>query len=402
MGLNERYKSGFIEQIDASRRGDTIYIPNFLDRVNEVFNLMQSRYTLIFGATGTGKTSFADYLYVLAPWTFINTNEIDIHWEVIYFSMERKVMFKHAKWVSWFLYRDHGHLVSADEIMGWGANPLGDEGYKQIRAYDDEMSDLLDHVHIYDGKSTIERVKRVIDKKALELGVLYTSDQTHVYLDDEIIGTFSDEFIEVTKIESKKYLEFKNKGESFKIYQEDARYFLHKPKTFVFIIMDGIGLMGGSSFSKQKSVLDEVSNILAEARDIYGFSPVVISQQNRGLSSTQRLKMHGADLSPQMEDVQGSSQMSHDSDLSLAIFDPYYYKALDTQGLYGGYNVLNGMMHPKGFNRFRSLHILKNSFGFAGKTYGMKFLGEVNDFMILPYPDSEEILKIYSDIAQGM
>ena len=43
---------------------------------------------------------------------------------------------------------------------------------------------------------------------------------------------------------------------------------------------------------------------------------------------------------------------------------------------------------------------MKNSFGFASKVYGLKFIGESNDFSVLPYPDSEEIIKIYSDIAK--
>ncbi len=401
MGINERYKSGFIEQIKASRRGDVTFIPNFLERVNKVFNLMQSRYSLIYGATGVGKTAFADYLYILAPWTYLKENELDIHWEVIYFSLERKVMFKHAKWVSWLLYRDYGHQISADELMGWGADPLNKEGYDLVRSYDDEMSKLLQHVHIYDGKIQTDRVRNIINKRASELGTLYRADDEAVYHRDTLIASFSDEFIEKTEIGDVRYLDIPHKGKSFRIYPNENRYFLHNPKAFVFIVVDGIGLMGSSDFGKKKSALDETSSILAEARDLYGFSPVVISQQNRELGSTARLKMHGSDMSPQLEDIQGSSQMAHDSDLSIALFDPFHYKAYDTKGHFGGYDLLKGMMHPQGFSRFRSLHIIKNTFGYAGKMFGIKFLGEVNDFSVLPFPNSEEILKIYSDIARG-
>lgn len=401
MGINERYKSGFIEQIDASRRGDITYIPNFLDRVNKVFNLMQSRYTLIYGATGVGKTAFADYLFVLAPWTYLKENEPDVHWEVIYFSLERKVMFKHAKWVSWFMYRDYGHLVSADELMGWGADPLNKEGYDLVRSYDEEITNLLEQVHIYDGKIRTDRVRDIINKRASALGSLYTSDDAGVYHDNKKIASFTDEFVAHTKIGDTKYLDLKHKDKTFRIYQNENRYFLDNPKTFVFIVIDGIGLMGSSDFGKKKSALDETSSILAEARDLYGFSPVVISQQNRELGSTARLKMHGSDMSPQLEDIQGSSQMAHDSDLALALFDAFHYKAYDTKGHFGGYDLLKGMMHPQGFSRFRSLHILKNTFGYAGKMFGMKFLGESNDFEVLPFPDSKEILEIYSKIAKG-
>lgn len=402
MGVNEKYKSGFIDQVKASIKGETTYLPNFLSRVGEVFNLMQSRYTLIFGATGTGKTSFADYLYVLAPWTYLKTNEPDVHWEVMYFSLERKIMFKHAKWTSWLIYRDTGHQVSADELMGWGAEPLGPDGYQLVRSYDEEMSELLEHVHLYDGKRTVNFLSSIIKKRARELGVLYHSDDTFVYIDDsEGKYTFTDDNIEVTKTESLRYLDLEHNNIKFRIYENDKRYFLHNPKTFAFIMIDGIGLFGSSEFSKKKSTLDQVSEILSEARDTYGFSPIVVSQQNRELGSTQRLKLHGSDMTPQLEDIQGSSQMAHDSDLTLALFDPFHYKSYDTKGKYGGYDILSGMMHPIGFSRFRSLHILKNSFGYAGKMFGLKFLGESNDFITLPYPDDEKINKIYSDIAKG-
>lgn len=403
MGLNERYKLGFIDQIDASRRGDVIYIPTFLDRVNEVFNLMQSRYTLIFGATGTGKTAFMDYLYVLAPWTYLKQNEEDAHWEVLYFSLERKVMFKHAKWISWFLFRDKGLQVSADELMGWGTEPLSDAGYKLVRSYDDEISDLLERVRMFDGKVSINTLREVINSRARELGTLFYVEDDIIVQDEVSIGVFSDKCKEEqTKVGVKRYVEITHKGTTHKLYEHERRYFLHNPKTFVFIAIDGIGLFGSSDFSTKKSTLDTVSEILAEARDVYGFSPIVVSQQNRELGSTQRLKLHGSDLSPQIEDVQGSSQMAHDSDLVLGLFDPFQYKAYNTQGMYGNYNILQGMMHPKGFSRFRSLHILKNSFGFAGKRFGLKFVGESNDFSTLPLPEeTEKIAKIYADISVG-
>lgn len=404
MGLNERYRSGFIEQIDASRRGDVIYIPTFLDRVNEIFNLMQARYTLLFGSTGTGKTALMDYLYVLAPWSFLRTNEPDVHWEVLYFSLERKVMFKHAKWISWLLYRDKDIQVAADELMGWGADPLNDSGYKMVRGYDEEMSEMLEHVRLYDGKISVDKLRSIITARARALGDLYYADGDNVFMNDDVhVTTFTEKGkIEKTAIGDRKYVELSHKGKPFKLYEEETRYFLHNLKTFLFICIDGIGLFGSSDFSKKKSVLDEVSDILQHARDVYGFSPVVVSQQNRELGSTQRLKLHGADLSPQLEDIQGSSQMAHDSDLAIALFDPFQYKSYDTQGMYGGYNILQGMMHPKGFVRFRSLHILKNSFGFAGKRFGLKFLGESNHFETLPLAsDADALAQIYADIAAG-
>ena len=60
------------------------------------------------------------------------------------------------------------------------------------------------------------------------------------------------------------------------------------------------------------------------------------------------------------------------------------------------------MMSPRGFCRFRSLHVLKNSFGIDGKKFGMLFVGESNHFEILPKLEDPELQSIYSRIAQDI
>lgn len=400
MGLNQSYK-GFIEQVEASMRGDTTFIPNPLDRVGSVFNIMQSRYTLLSGSTGSGKTSFADFMYVLAPWTGFRENDMldDIHWEVVYFSLERKKLFKHAKWISWMIYRDHGVLLSADQLLGWGKTPIDSAWYKIVRGYDKEISELLEHVSIYDGKVPSKRIIETISRRGKELGVLFRSDEYGVTRDNGAvyIEEFTNDKVRKTKTGLERYVELEYEGEKFTLTQNDSKYFMHNPKSFVFIVVDGINLF------RKKEDIDDVSIALADARDIYGFSPIIVTQQNRSLGDVTRHKLRGADLEPQLEDVFASSQMAFDADLVLALFDPYRYKAYDAQGLYGDYNLLEGTMSPAGFSRFRSLHILKNTFGIDGKKFGMKFLGEVNDFTTLPLvSDTEELRKCYELIAKGM
>lgn len=406
MGINNKYHLGFISQVDASMRGEVTFIPNPLDRVGKVFNLMQSRYTLVSGATGSGKTSFVDYTYVLAPFSYLKDCEEDIHWECAYFSLERKAMFKHAKWVSWLIYRDHKLRVSADELMGWGPSPVNDKGYELIRSYDQEISEILEKVHIYEGKSNVALIRKVIQRKSLELGTFYKTDEEGIYVNHSpiISERFSDKgLVEQTKTGPKPYILYKHDGVEFKLYQDDHKYFLKNPKTFFFIILDGINLLG------DKEVLDAVSISLAEARDYYGFSPVVVTQQNRALGDVQRLKLHGADLSPQLEDIFKSSQMGFDADLVLGLFDPFRYKAYNADGCYEGYYLKSdsSKVHspstqaPSGHSRFRSLHILKNSFGSDGNKFGLKFLGESNHFETLPLPGTAEMDKVYADIRQG-
>lgn len=408
MAVNPKYKAGFLAQLDASQRGDVVYIPNALERVGTVYNIIPSRYTLIAGATGAGKTSYADFTTVLAPYSFLQNNpDFDIYWECNYFSLERKQLFKHAKWVSWMIYRDDNEmLLSSDQILGWQSGPLNTPGYNLVRSYDDEMSDLLDHVRLYDGKVSAKVVSRRIRERGFALGKLFQSDEVGVLFQDDpvYIKRFEDEnLIEQSKTGPRKYIDLTWEGVDFRLYEDDHRYFPKHKRQFVFFVVDGINLLG------DKETIDKISMELANARDIFGFSPVVVTQQNRAMGDTGRMKLHGNDLSPQLEDIFKSSQMGFDADLVIGLFDPYRYKAFDKSGMYGGYCVkpMEGhepsTMTPGGVSRFRSAHILKNTFGPDGGVFGMKFLGECNHFSTLPKQDDDIMLaKIYAEIRSGI
>ena len=405
--INRKYKSGFLAQVDASIRGEITSIPVGLNRVGTVFNLLQYRYTLISGATGSGKTSFTDYLFILSVWRYLKNNPENIYWETIYFSLERKEMFKHAKWLSWFIYKDHKHIVSADELMGWGQSPVNTTGYNLIRSYDDEMTALLERVKIYDGKFSPKAVSEIITTKAFSLGTFYHTDNIGLYIQGELLPSmlFSDlNLIENTPTGPEKYLDLMHNGESFRLYTNDHKYFMTNPKSFIFIVIDGINLIG------DKTIIDTISIELANARDLYGFSPVVVTQQNRAMGDIQRLKLQADDLSPQLEDIFKSSQMGFDADLVLGLFDPYRYKAYDAGGKYDGYILKppvlsvnkHSMLSPLGQSRFRSIHILKNTFGAEGLKFALKFLGECNHFETLPFPDDILMENIYAEIKQGI
>lgn len=409
------------KHIELAKKGEVVKIPNPLgSRVGDIFNLLQSRYTLLVGATGSGKTALTDYIYILSSFDFVKGEQLryeqkykdtpederphKLHWEVNYFSLERKQMFKKAKWISWFLKAEYNMKISADAILGWETGTLSDEVYKLVEGYWEILDELLDYVTIYDGKVAISTLESVIHERARALGVFFKTDAEGLFVDDNPlpIKTFEEHGVKrKTRRGEVLEIEFEYKGEKHSLRKHSHKYFLHNPRTLVNFVIDGIGLFGGSDFSNKKSSIDRVSEILSDARDHYGFSPVVVSQINRAIGDVQRHKLHGSDLSPQIEDVEGSSRTSHDADLIVAIFDAFRYKAYDDTGNYGGYSVTQGMMSPKGFCRFRSFHILKNSFGIDGKKFGLCFVGESNDFLLLPRPDEPELSEVYVKIAQN-
>ena len=116
-----------------------------------------------------------------------------------------------------------------------------------------------------------------------------------------------------------------------------------------------------------------------------------------------RIKHYGSDLSPNLDDFKDSNGPVEDCDVALALFNPFRYKAFDDKGMYMGYDIRNRMLNERGFNRFRLLSILKNSYGGDDLTYGLKFLGEVMHFETMPRVDDKAALeRVYNQIALGL
>ena len=120
-----------------------------------------------------------------------------------------------------------------------------------------------------------------------------------------------------------------------------------------------------------------MSDELRYARDFFGYSPVVVSQFNRDISNPIRIKQ--GDVEPNLEDFKESSQTQDDADVILALFDPMRYKVADPSGY-----DLNKLKDEFGAKYFRSVRLIKNSYGEDDIRIGLGFLGSIGMFKELP------------------
>ena len=397
--INEDYKKRFKDRVRKAMKGDTLTINNPYQRLGKVFNIIRGRFTLIGGTSGSGKTAFADDAFILKPYVMIK-DDPSMHYETLYYSMERKKDYKYAKWASWFSYKYGDKQISADKYFSQdGTGVITEEEWENLNKYDDVMSDLLDRVHIYDGRTDYDTLARHIRALAFKLGVLYIADEVGVRINDseDYIELFSDDKVRETRVGPERFIALKHNGEEFTMVPDTTKYFYDKERTIVQIIVDGIGLIkrgGGTT----KSAIDDVIDLLADARDIFDFSIIVISQFNRDLSNTVRRIHSAGNLQPQESDFKDSANHFQAADLALAIFDPYKFSAMDDDEKYKGYHVPS-LVTPGGYSRFRTLHILKNTFGISDVHIGLKFLGESNWFESLPrHDDEQELAKAYGKI----
>jgi hypothetical protein len=351
---------------------------------------------VVNGYNLTHNTSFVDHMLL----SILDNHSSNLHVEVLYYSMERKKMFKYAKWISWKMKARDNRNISSDNILNRNGK-LTQEQFDYIKTnFSPWLTEILNYVDIREGTKSLDEIERDIDRLAKRLGNYFYTDEVHIHQNGKIVGTMDPNQFIVTKYGKKLFKRLNFQDKTYTLYQNDSIY-IPKKESLIFIVLDHIGKIryeiGGKKFT-----LDKLDQILSNARDKYMFSPIAISQFNRGIGETDRQKLHKGDLSPTLEDFKDTGNLTESADLVISLFDPARYKSYNAQGEYKGYNIQDNMITPQGQQRARSLHVLKNTFGYANTTTVLRFTGESMYFQSLPKPTETLALdKIYKEIAQG-
>jgi len=307
-------------------------IPMGFDRLNRYIGIRKSMYFLVGGLTGSGKTSFIDDAFVLNPFDwYINQPNPSIKLRIIYRSMERSRTYKLAKWVSRKIFLDQGIIIPVTKLLGWTERMSHDE-HDLFLMYEDYIGRMDDAITIIDGPENPVGVAKELKAHALKNGRIEQVDEYN------------------------------------------KRYFPNNEREITMVIIDHIGLLKTTKDqTTKKQAIDKMSDELRYARDFYGYTPVVVSQFNRDISNPIRIK--NGDVEPQLEDFAESSQTQNDADVVLALFDPMRYKVDDPSGY-----SLDKLKDEHGGKYFRSLRLIKNSYGEDDVRIGLGFMGQIGMF----------------------
>ena len=312
-------------------------IPMGFDRLNRYIGIRKSMYTLVGGLTGSGKTSFIDDAYVLNPldWYMSKNNTTDMKLHIIYRSMERSSTYKMAKWISRKIFMDHGTIIPVPKLLGWTDKMTKDQ-HDLFLMYEDYIGEMNEVVTIISGPDNAIGIAKQVNKHALANGVI-------------------EEINEFNRV-----------------------YVPNHENEITLIVVDHIGLTKTTKDqTTKKQAIDKLSDEMRYARDFFGYSPVLVSQFNRDISNPIRIK--NGDVEPQLEDFAESSSTQNDADVVLALFDPMRYKVSDPSG----YDV-DKLKDEFGAKYFRSLRLIKNSYGEDDVRIGLAFLGQIGMFKELP------------------
>lgn len=325
-------------EIDKGMAGRNTGVPMGFNRLNRYIGIRKGIYTLVGGLTGSGKTSFIDDCYVLNPidWFLSEAGQKSgIKLKIIYRSMERSRTYKLAKWISRKIFIDTGNIIPVPKLLGW-TDIMTREEYDMVLSYKSYLDEVEKIVTIIDGPENPIGIAKDLKAHAMSRG--HTED----------------------------------------IDEYNKKYVPDDPNEITIVVIDHIGLLKTTKdLSTKKQCIDKMSDELRFARDFYGYSPVVVSQFNRDISNPIRLK--NGDVEPQLEDFKDSSQTQDDADVVLALFDPMRYKIPDPSGY-----DLDKLRDDFGAKYFRSLRLIKNSYGEDDIRIGLAFMGQIGIFRELP------------------
>ena len=358
------YYGGLDKEIEHGLNQEQISMG--FDRLNYHVGLRKSTYYLIGGYTGSGKTSFLDDAFVLNPYDFVNShkNTKGLKLKIFYFSMERRKNYKIAKWISRRIFLDTGKVITANKILGWVSNEfkLTFDEHDIVKSYKDYINFMLnDAVTIIENPQNPMGIKKTIDAYA-ELN-----------------------------------------GVKEKIDAHNSIYIPNNEKEHVIVIYDHIGLQKKETrkypngdivrLSTPKEIIDQSSEDARKFRDVYGYTIVKVSQFNRDIANPTRIK--NGDVEPMLEDFKSSGSTQEDAEVVFGLFDPMRYKVPDPSG----YN-LDKLRNDYGAKMYRSVKLLKNSYGSDDVRIGLAFQPAIGMFKEMPkLQDTTE--KTYESIKDN-
>jgi KaiC/GvpD/RAD55 family RecA-like ATPase len=327
MNLLEEVKKG----IEGKYKGLNSGLPRF-DKF--IGGIQRGTYYVLGAQQKTGKTSFIDQWCLIEPYL---KGEENIVW--VYFSYEISEIEKKAKIAAYIINKLYNIRTSSSEILS--------RGHYKI------TPDLL-------------KVVEEVNEKYIE--PLFNGN-LHFYEDRENPTGIYNKIMDVAR----KYGEFKyetymsNEG----VKRKPVGYVPKDKNLYFIIVIDHVGLVNLERGYTKKENIDKLSSYMVILRNRFNFTPIVVSQFNRGLSKTDRLKFNGNLLKPTAEDFKDTGSLSEDASMLLALFNPTKYPHITT---FLGKNVKEV---GKGY---RSLHIIDSRFTESDIDIRLEFDGLTGTF----------------------
>ncbi len=311
----------FIEEFKAGQSGKNKGIPlgPGLDNISKAINGIQKDKIFVLGAMPkVGKTTFADYGFLIQPYLYCVEHNIPIEW--IYFSFEIDRVSKEFDVATYFLFHDYGieEILLPEGITkdGLSSIPLSPNYLKGSILDDNNNIIKVDD-------AIVEKLKIVYSERIVPMFGEYDKYGNQIkkgyitFVGNSDNPTGLRNFI-LHFAEERGQLLYENFNNNKRI----SGYIPNNPEKYTIIITDHVRKMRTELNYSMKQNIDKYLEYTTELRKWCKYTFVHIVHLNRDLGSISRLQEFGDLLYPTDENSKDSGNFAEECSYFFTMFNP--------------------------------------------------------------------------------
>lgn len=367
MSLIQRVLTDLEERRQRILRGEINCIPSpFKSFQNDFPGIEQGKYYCVSGASKSGKSQLASFLFLYTPILYAYNNPKQLRTQIFYFPLEETPEKITMRFMCYLLY-----TLSNKKIR---VSPMKLQSVRQGNVVEKEVLDLLNSLEY----------RSILD---------FYEDHVHFITDRNPTGCWKtiNRYAQEAGTIHRKTIFIENKETGIKQEKEVFDYYEPKdPDEYVIVIWDHQSLTEQERGLSLKECIDKLSEYFMVFRNHYNYSPVMIAQQNSETISLDAFKSNK--IRPTLAGIADSKNVGKDCSLMLGITNPFAFEKPE----YLKYDIVR----LKGYARF--LEVVLNREGESNGVLPLYFDGAVNYFTPLPNAkDTTSLQKVYSLIQNN-
>ena len=346
----------FKQRIEQGLSGEYTGLANGFHRINKyIYNIQRSCYTLIGGLSGSSKTTLCDFILLNG---LQDAKAKGIPFNVTYYSWEIDEISKKANWLSIIIYNKYNRVISPQTIKGLGDSRLTDEEQEIVYSELPELEELFNKIDWHwvpvNPTGLYHLWWKTMSTKGEFTMMPYTDEEGNA----------------------------KEKIVSWKANNKEE---------YNIVVLDHVALGRLERGFNLKQNIDKMSEYIVACRNMFNMTFFIVQQFNSGLSSVERLKFKGADISPQQTDFKDSTNPYQDADVVLGLMNAYKMD-LETSL---SYNIKVDGFPGNLKGKYRLLKVIKNRLGQDNISIGLYTKPEAGYFEELPKEMTSEDYTMY-------
>lgn len=345
-------------------KGEVNSIPSPFQRFsNDFIGIEQSTYYLITSFTKGGKSQFTSYIFIFKALLWAYYSKSNTKLTILYFPLEETKERIMQRFMSFLLceFTNGEYVISPSQLRSSkNDSPCPKEVIDLLE--NDEIQDILRYFEsnvIFFNEDNPTGIYKVCRQYAEDNGKVHYKK-----------GKYRDELGQIQETDVFDYYEPNN------------------PNEYKLIVIDTINIINTERGLTLKQSIDKLSEYLSKyLRNRYGFSPVVIQQQNTDSENNEAVKM--GRVRPTIAGLADSKYTARDCNVALGLFSPFRFGLKE----YLGYDI------TKFKDSIRFLEVLVNRDSTMGGIVALHFNGAVSHFNELPLPnDEKELRRVYESL----